>query len=500
MNYTFKEKFFNKNQAIFWVGLLVIMVLRNFYFVWTYFPYLDDHNAYGIFFNRARNMGNVWENIIVYYNLLAHRPVVDLLDAYVFQWFWQNMQWLLLFFTLLHFGLVYIFYDILKKSNINFGITGILVLALFPGLFEAVYWISASTRIVLGMFFVLSSVFFALKKNIWSFAILNIISTGFYEQIIVFNLAFTLAILFINKFNKKIYYVIPIVSTFIIGVHYIFFLDAGRRGGNQLVSFNNLFSHWLSLFMSIVNTVLFVNMRIIRHGFFRGISFVNFSIIIVIAYIVFLYLYKQNKQKNDDKINIFKILFGIVFSIIPFLPFFIINSTWLPPRTTFISFFGIAIILDDLLISHAKKLVPLLIIPMFFVYVAELDNFRMIYRDDKILIENFLALDISSYRNIIILDSPIISSPVTYPGNHRLENISSSNWAFQGGVNATSGEQFRTILPVRQWNVIPIVENPIFLRIDNDLNIFVLKYIDGMFLKNDVVFGLDYLGMFRRSN
>ena len=506
MNYKYifehDEKSYTTHKIIFWLGLLAIMLLRNFYFGWAYFPYLDDYNQYGIFFNRAQNLDSIWENIVVYYDLIAHRPVVDLLDAYIFQRFWPNMQWLLLFFTMVHFAVVYLFYYILKNSGIGFGLIGIFILALFPGLFEAVYWISASSRIVLGMFFVLLSVFFALKKNIWAFAIINIISTGFYEQIIVFNLVFTLAILLLNSTADRKYYIVPVLSTFLIGIHYIFFLNDGRRG-NNLISFFGLFGHWIRLTGSIFNTLIMVNFRTIRFGLMTGFSLINLSFFLVIAYVLFLYFHKK-EHVYEDFGWLLKALFGVILIITPFAPFFIMDSTWLPPRTAFVSFFGIAIVADVLfnLAPILKKLVPLLIIPMFLVHVAELNNFQAISNDDQTVIQNFLALNIPNENYIIILNAPIISSSVTYPGNHRLENITSSNWAFQGGVNAATNmnNQFRNIHPVPQWRLIPQLDNPLFFGMDDQLNIFPLNYDNGQFFTVDTieVFGENYDNMFRK--
>ncbi|MCL1935970.1 MAG: hypothetical protein FWF57_06320 [Defluviitaleaceae bacterium] len=522
MNYQ-KNKNNNLYTYIFWVGLFIIMLLRSFYFGIDYFKFLDDYNTYGIFY---RLNYDIWNNIIMHYRHFTWRPIAFFLDAYVTQWFWSSMWVLLLFYTTMHFFTVVFFYKIMKKSEINFGIFGIIIISLSPILFESVYWVGASTRLVAGMFFSILSVYFMLfciEKNqhynksrfyLFLYIFFNFVSTGFYEQIIVFNLVFTLIIIVVNDYKIRYYlktiYLTPIVVTIFMVVFYIVLAPYGRvLGRANMVSLYSLPSHIINTTFRILYLLTFTTFEISYLGFFRGINlmlsifgifiFIFLSGFVFFNLVSFFVLKIRVIWETEEKNYVLRIIISIILIFAPFGPFYLLSPQTLPPRVIYPSIFGIALFLDTIIdiineIFWNKFIKPLLtavvIIPFFIVYIAEVNNFRLLEEIDYKISYNFMQVfnetDYSDTDNILIFNTRVLYSDVTGGGSpHRLENISSSDWAFLGKLNATfTDTRFFNIKPVPNNSSFVLSEDleNRFFGIDENLDFFVLS------LQNNILY------------
>lgn len=534
----------------FWVGLLIIMLIRSFYFGIEYFNFLDDYNTYGVF-NRRND--DIFNNIIVWYGLYTFRPIAFLADAYITQWFWNNMWVVLMFYTLMHFATVIIFYKVLRASKINLGAFGIIIISLTPILFEAVYWIGASTRLVSGMFFSIISSYFLIKylglaerriynnKYLVLYVFFNFISTGFYEQVVAFNFIFTLIIIFLNYYRihekLKLIVSIPILSTISIALFYYLLAPYGKvQSRGELVPFRNIGSHFISVSGSIFNLLTNTNHDINKNGFFRGITLIDtfwqwagliFVIIFTIVVIFsLLKTYLVLEDRYDDN-YLLCIIIGVILIISPFAPFYIIQNSFMAPRTIYPSIFGIAIILDTFLsmISTIKistfKLTALkpiisgiLIIPFFIIYIAEINNFKLLEEVDTIVMDNFLETfaetGIDEETTIILFNTKYTYADTTTQG-HRLENVTSSDWALMGKANATSESfYFRDIQPIQSERLLPkewTTNDKGLFGIDEELNVYHLELRNNILYINNTntIFGTieDYdndLVMFIRNN
>jgi len=508
------------------------MLTRAFYFGLTYFHFLDDYNTYGIF---NRRNADIWNDIILHYGHFTFRPIAFFADAYITQWFWGSMWLVLLFYTLMHFATVYIFYKVLQKSYINFSAFGIIIISLTPILFEAVYWIGASTRLVPGMFFSILSVFFLMrhveicesnystKRYLVYFFIFNFLSIGFYEQIVVFNLAFTLLLILLNfnRFTRGLTFAIftPIFNTAFIGLFYVILAQYGRvatRG--QTIAFGDFFTHFSQVSSSIGNMLINVQHQININGFLRGLTLIQspFGVAVVVltaifALVVFLALKRTYLVMEDSTYNMYiiRLLFGLILTIAPFAPFFMLQNAFLAPRTVYPAIFGIAIILDTLVtfISSRSKYLQTLkplaaaifIVPFFIIYIAEINNFKLLEKIDVHIMDNFLEAFYESgaddQANILLFNTQYVYADITTDIPHRLENITSSDWALIGKANAASTTfYFRRMVPVQHERTFPadlMINNYALFGVDEEFNVFKLQqqreslYIYG----SDEVFG-----------
>jgi len=463
---------------LFWIGLGIVMLLRVFHFGFTYFNYLDDNNTYGVFYRRN---ADIWNDIILWYGLYTFRPIAFFADAYITQWFWPRMELVLLFYTVMSFGTLYLFKEVLRKSGMSFGAAGLIVLALVPLNIEAIYWIGASTRFVPGMFFAILSCYMLIRfleegrrrKNslfIMYFAF-NVIAHGFYEQIIVFNFVFTLLIIMLHYqslgFDKVKVIVTPFISFFIIVAYYLAFWNHGKVASRGAIVSDGFVSHFTNAAGNIWRLVTTRNLDMINtgvFGFFR-IEINVFRVLAIILVLVFaiICLFKITSGEEESDIPYVKLIVGIVLAIAPFAPFFVLQDNFMAFRNVYPSVFGIAIIIDVIveLISGKRVgrmlsgvMTAIVTIVFFLASVTEINNYRLIEIDDHIIAANFLEefsrTGYSDEAQIIVLNSKLLFTETSRDG---FENISSSDWAFLGMLNAHSDTySFRRVFPViEQW-------------------------------------------------
>ncbi len=174
---------------------------------------------YGVYHLRNDDIKN---DVILKYKAYNVRPLAFIFDAYLFSWFWDNMYALLVTIIILHTLNLYLTYKICEIIGINLSGFCLCIFALCPILVQAIYWISASTRIVFSLFLCLSSIYLLLKSFdeennskklgfFFSAILLNLICVGFYEQVIALNLFLFAFVMICLKKYKYIW--IPIIST-----------------------------------------------------------------------------------------------------------------------------------------------------------------------------------------------------------------------------------------------------------------------------------------------
>jgi len=523
-----------KENVLFWLGLYLVMILRYFYYGIKYFPVADDFNQFGVYYRRS---SDIWNNVILYYNRYTNRPLAFLSDAYVTMRFWRNMWAMLLLYVTLHFLSCYFIHASLKKSGLKLGMIGITVFALCPGLYEAAYWLSASTRLVAGVFFAAASVYsFTLfvekltsgktsetKKTggyFTSYIICGLLSMGFYEQTAVFSIALTFIILFLNrkklpKFSKICSFAVPILNLLIIGAYYLYFMFINTSAVSQsvdnraqLIGFKEFFPLAAEMTTKIVELLTKDQIVLTVYSFFRGLGLIiSIRGIIITAAVVMLcvYLYKWLKKGSlsvefeSDGLKK-RIIVGLILTAAPFLVFYVLKGSYIDPRAAFPSFVGIAVLFDAAFDSikkikaidykRVKQIaVPVLTVVFFIATVSIVNTYKKTSETDMKLASGFLTVFENSsheYKELEIQKQPIAIynikpqyTGIKYPFMY---NCIEAGWRFQGVLNAVSEKNsFTNIEPVKDGGNY-LGTSPMF-GVDEKLNFFELEEdVDGKVL------------------
>ena len=121
--------------------LFALFFIRFTYYGLKYYPQLDDYLHYSVY--TADKLTT---------SFLTTRPLASMLDVYFWSNFWGNLIVAVLILSVLYTLAIYLLMRVFRQY-FSCGWMFLLIAALLPMGFEGLYWLSASTRIIAGLFF-----------------------------------------------------------------------------------------------------------------------------------------------------------------------------------------------------------------------------------------------------------------------------------------------------------------------------------------------------------
>lgn len=449
-----------RNMLITMLYVFAFVFLRYLCYGCTYFYQLDDYIQYWAYPTRPDRWGVVLEQ-----GLLSSRPLAGLLDIYFWGNFFDTMIVAVLIISALYAFSSVLFLTVFKK-HFKTGFMFVFFYALMPFFYEGAYWVSASSRIVVGLFFTSASVFFLQKyfdnkkkRYIPLFWITGLLSLCFYEQIFVLSMLLNFIVIILNiRENKKdlgLAFILLINAVLYFIVTFIF-KNTGSAMGSRMSIIIPSFSEWyINIFFDLleqIKTAFFdVPLAITFKGFLRGIKIMIadelwflLPVIAILAYSAF-YLCKKEENynfKNTHKKKTF--LVGIIIAIAPVSIFFIIANPYISMRNILPSFVGIALVLDMFFsyFAYKKKLLMCFVATglsvLFFVAsVSETHDYKAVYDFDMRVgksVENIMKNNEYRYKTAFIIQSDDKGS-VNAKFHEHGAGVTSSDWALWGLLN-----------------------------------------------------------------
>ncbi|MDR0405387.1 MAG: hypothetical protein LBH54_01195, partial [Clostridiales bacterium] len=160
-------------------------IVRMGYLGFVYYPLLDDYIQYGVYPWVAHPFAGSYMRVGLY----AARPLAGLADIYLWGRLWGNLGVALLAVTVLHALSAYLFLRVSEEIGTPLGIAFAVFYTLCPVNFEGSYWLSASSRIVVGLFFVSLSMLYLARHKKVRFLLFLIAAALLYEQVAVLGFA-----------------------------------------------------------------------------------------------------------------------------------------------------------------------------------------------------------------------------------------------------------------------------------------------------------------------
>lgn len=342
--------------------LFALTFIRYLYFGFKYYPQLDDYIQYSVYRSEL-SVSELINNV----GILGARPLAGLFDYYIWSSFWGNMIFALIIITLLTvIGAI-----ILKNffsEYLKCGWIFLVFICLIPSNFESIYWISASSRISVGFFFACLSAFFFNRwlhqgklKNAIFYWLFQLISFGFYEQILVFSAAVSILLAFLNLKRLK-YALLSLVSLLNTGIYFMFvslFANSavyGERTKIVLPVSKYYFTEFLPEVLSQVKSSVFgAALNISINGFINGIKqivndkayiYLLFVAVLIFAFTVIRTNNGKCKREYKSKPWYFQLIIGLILTIAPLAPYFVADNIWVSIRAAFLPYIGIALILE----------------------------------------------------------------------------------------------------------------------------------------------------------
>lgn len=456
-----------KRQYIYIFSVLFgLIFIRYCYFGLTYYNQLDDYIQYH---NYTAYHDELWA-LIKSLGLLSARPLAGLSDLFLWSKFYSVMIAAAAVISALYAVSAVLLHKVFHK---RFG-TGFLFYvfyALLPLGFEGAYWISASSRIVVGLFFAaLSFYFFDLwfdsgrKRDLVLFAVFQFVAFCYYEQIILLSGALTLILMlcglknpgwhrlrwgFLTAGNAAVY--LAVTKLMPAGVY-------GQRA--------QLFLPWQEGYTERVLDPLLTQLQTaylegfsstLGKGFVRGLQFLvtepNVIWALLALFLCFMF-FILIRQDNRESIRFFAELFaGLFLAIIPVALFFVLKEPWFGLRNTVTSFCGLALVFDalfDLFFGRLKSgraveagLVAAFALVCCIASISELHDYReTTIADTKIAMltaDTFADTTFADDTEIWLLnvDPSYVSNGNLYYHEHDT-GVTSSAWALTGAIRAVS--------------------------------------------------------------
>lgn len=481
----------SSQRKLFFAVLLVlaaVLVLRYFAFGLSYYPQLDDYIQY----HNYRANGSFWK-LAEAAGLLASRPLANLADYYIWSPLFNYMWVGVTVVSVLYVSCIGVIWSLLRRY-FPVGPVFPVVMALLPLGMEGLYWMSASTRIVGGMFFgCLGAMAFAqwLDTGRWYWFIaylpLQLLPFGFYEQSAVLSMTLVLGMALLEARKRRWLCLAGLWAPAAMGLYFQFLSIMAAQNPfaarSEIVLPNTLY-YWDNFLPQVLEQLkeafLKGGLLTLGKGFVRGAEVLvsdGLWLWLVLAVagcgLLGVLMSQENNAETGDgavPVRMLALLAGVLLTIAPVTPFFILGNPWFSLRGTVTSFAGLALVADTaagLVLFHWKKALPWVSAAFALVCLvaclSELSDYRETYHTDQQIAGAVLSaleqdgVEKGTKVGILNLEPTYLPDQNFYYHEH-IHGCTESSWAFAGLLTAVGGNDVPSVTPLpaapmyQQWN------------------------------------------------
>jgi len=462
----------NTTKTICNAAFLSALFLKVFGAGISYFCTLDDYIQYGCY-PRYDNLFHVYFEM----GTASARPLAAFADPAVWGAFFPHMVFALLIITVLHFVSAKLFDKCLQDCGITITPFFYLVYLLLPLGFEGTYWISASSRIVVGLFFTALAAnlliqYIKTKKcsTLVAYCICCLASFGFYESVMVLS-ALVQALIILKFFaeekrHQKLYLLaIPLLCAIFVLLYYKLASALSpmvRTTSFSLENFGGRTKELLSQLGYIFTAGLY---RTTLVGFVNGAKNIAQSGMLgllvgaLILTISAFCAYFGGKIKLSSPRAKYCIPVGLLMILLPLLPNILVPDVWLTYRSIVVCLPGFCILFAPLVphILRGKGVATVTIFAASVLFLVGCYNEVQTYKkvnelDQKIATEIVSHLDadvLAAQKNVVLVFETEVITPQTSLYKDHVKSAFYVDWAATGIVRATAGNiHIKTVTPV----------------------------------------------------
>lgn len=452
----------NKTKLMFCL-IFALIFIRYCYYGFTYYYQLDDYMQYFNYYNR----GFTTVAKIAEIGLLSIRPLAGLADVLLWTRLFSVMIVGSAIISAMYAFSACLFQRVFKR-HFGTGHIFLIVYTILPFGFEGTYWMGAATRIVVGLFFTAVALYFFEKwcsegkvHNLIAYAVAQLISLGFYEQIIALSVAaiLLLALLHFKANRRRAFW--GLLSFLNVGIFLMFityFSDSqiyGHRLSVILPTTGYYFKIFLpdllnQIFTAFVKGGFYTSVK----GFYRGvlifISQPNILYLIGILALCTLLFFSVRKAEREVKNTRIGVLIGLALILAPLAPYFIAEQAWFSFRGMVSSLCGIALIVDTVFARMVKntgsrRTVTAAVAAVFALYcciasISEIHDYKKTTENDaRVVAVIGDRLEEDGYKgadvNVGILNlDPSFLEDQNYFYHEHIHGVTESDWALTDAV------------------------------------------------------------------
>ena len=434
------------------------------------------------------------QTIISTLGLLAARPLAGIADITVWSMFFSRMIVGVAIVSAMYAASACAFKRVFNR-HFGTGYVFLAVYALLPLGFEGTYWMSASTRIVTGLFFASVSLLCfdnwcekGTKLSLLLYILLQLAAYGFYEQVIVFSCAATVLIAIVAGGEVRRRSIWCIFSFISMGLYFAFvssFPDSPLYGNKTgyVLPFSGYY--WKDFFPQVLDQIKSAfaggGLYTIAKGLKRGAAMLygDRNWIYAAALAVFAFLFYRLARRDDGRCGrkLAAIIVGVLLAVAPLAPFFVAGNVWFSLRGTVCSFCGIALVADAVvafLVCRTKKpgeMAAVVAVAAALVFcvasISELHDYRETTGNDlaftDLLHERLKAdgrLDASTEIAVLNVE-PSYLDDCNYLWHEHIHGVTESGWALSGALECRADL-------AKSPKVTPMPANPLYQPWNHD--------------------------------
>lgn len=471
-------KAFYQNPLLQGYLMFFLIFIRYIFYEFAYYPQLDDFIQHHNYIRYEQYTGNDLSILLDAVGIFSFRPLAGLMDITLWSVLFDQMIFGLMLIALLHAFSGILFYRLLGQF---FSVTPLflVIYSLLPLGYEGTYWMSASTRVVVGLFFVSASAWYfhlfcldGKKRYYLGFLSLQILSFGFYEQSILLSLTLTIMLMGYHFFYHQKRSVAGL--SFLLSLAVFFAVTTGATSSHitehrtKLGIFQeNYWSELLPrLWEQLEQSYLEAGWHTLVTGFSRGIEilvqeegYLYLMVSLLLCGALLLVPSPQfwaNHPRNRHYYHPFVgFIVGFLLFLAPLSIFFILDNPWFSLRGTVTTFVGLALMVESLLgglppLSRRIFAVALALACMV-ASVSEITDYRDTYHHDYKAVESLYPyikeLDTQTKVGVIGLEQSYLPEQNYYFHDHVI-GCTSSDWAFIGRMTEYADQILASIMPI----------------------------------------------------
>ena len=482
--------FWQSNQTFTLFCILFgLFFVRFIYYGPTYFHALDDYIQHHNYAAGSMGLGE----LIVSMGLLSARPLAGLMDVTLWSVLFPVMIVGVAIISVLYTASALLFHR-LARRYFGVGSVFLVIYALLPLSFEGVYWMSASTRIVPGLFFgAFAATCFdhycrtGIKQSLWLFLLSQTLCFGFYEQSILLSLTLTALLGLYHLVNREyrgfsaLLSAVPCV-VFILVTTLAPSADIFTQRSHIILPAEG---YYFDVFLPEVlqqmkSAFLGGGFYTLFTGFLRGAQMILhdgaiiYFVCVVALCLLFYFRLHGDKPAKKSAPLVLGMFVGVLLTLAPIAPFFILENPWFSLRGTVTALVGIALLCDcfaRLVVRWVPALHPLvhggacaLALLCCIASVSELHDYRMTNQADHMaadtIIANVPADGSLSTVGILGLEQGYLTEQ-NFKYHEHLHGCTESDWAFSGLIRS------KDAFPDTMFVPLPIT-TPAYYRYNRD--------------------------------
>lgn len=499
----------------------------------AYYPQLDDYIQYYKYTALCTPA-----EAVIKYGMLAARPLSNAADVFVWSNFWGCLFAAVMIISLLYAASAIMFGQVFSRlfPAVFAGAGGTaftLLYLLLPLNIEGTYWLSASTRVVCGLFWTsLSALLFIrwLDSGRLRYAVLfgvtQLLAMASYEQSLMLTAALTIVIA-LTWWRRSRRRALMALLTLSNGLFYWLFISFFRGSSALYASAYGAVSpftayFWTNQLPHVIRQFAAAfagggTLTLVR-GAARGAELIvtdgriAFGLLtLVCAGLTFAYAFAvrsvpDEPQKQEDNAPVRLLLplaAGIILAAAPLAPHVVKANPWFSLRGTVCSLPGIALCVQTVVMYASSRIKArvgakkalrivssaagaLFVAVCFLAAASELDDYRLTYKQDTAVmaaISEAIALESAAGRIALVGVEPNYLAEQNFYYHEHIHGVTESDWALSGALYAYSGG---TLDPAARF--VPISSDSAVQAFADGMSGYdeVYTYADGKFVRADI--------------